>query len=42
VGTGGRVRSADQHAALLRQTGFRFERTIPTGLGYSVIEALAC
>ena len=42
VGTGGRVRSADQHAALLGQTGFRFERTVPTAIGYCVIEAIAC
>jgi hypothetical protein len=42
VGTGGRVRSVDQHAALLRQTGFRFERSVSTAIGYCVIEGIAC
>jgi O-methyltransferase domain/Dimerisation domain len=41
VGTGGRVRSADQHAELLDHAGFRFERAVPTAIGYSVIEAVA-
>ena len=42
VGTGGRERSADQYAALLDRTGFRFERAVPTAIGYSIIEAVAC
>jgi len=42
VSTGGRERSADQYAALLDRSGFRFERAVPTVVGYSVIEAVAC
>jgi len=41
VGTGGRVRSTDQHAALLARSGFHLERSARTPLGYGVLEALA-
>jgi hypothetical protein len=37
--TGGRERSAAQHAALLAATGFRFERELPTASHYSIVEA---
>jgi len=42
VGTGGRERSADQYAALLERTGFRCERAVPTLIGYSIFQAVAC
>lgn len=39
--TGGRERSAAQHAELLAAAGFRFERELPTASQYSIVEATA-
>lgn len=39
--TGGRERSAAQHAELLAAAGLRFERELPTASQYSVVEATA-
>jgi hypothetical protein len=36
--TGGRERSAAQHAKLLAAAGFRFERELPTASQYSIVE----
>lgn len=35
----GRLRTADEYAGLLSQTGFRIERIIPTASEVSVLEA---
>jgi hypothetical protein len=37
--TGGRERSWRQHRALLEQTGWRYERTVPTASAISVVLA---
>lgn len=37
--TGGRERSASEHASLLRRAGWRFTRVVPTGGGVQIVEA---
>jgi len=39
--TGGRERTAAQHAALLASAGFRFQRVVPTASQHSIVEAIA-
>jgi hypothetical protein len=39
--TGGRERSERRHRALLEQTGWRYERTVPTASAISVMLATA-
>lgn len=40
VGLGGRERTAAHMAAMLTQSGFGFERCVPVGFGFSVLEAV--
>lgn len=39
---GGRLRTADEYAYLLRNAGFGHSRTLETGDGVSIMEAIAC
>lgn len=37
----GRVRSQEEYASLLRQSGCRLQRVVPTGADVSILEAFA-
>ena len=39
--SGGRIRTEKEHSNLLRQTGFRLQKNVPTGSEVSVLEAVA-